>query len=141
MRRAMPTRPLWPLNNSQSLKPAALAIAFTRRAIWDSDSLNKFSSLLPSGGQSKAVLPGVVPYGLDLLWSGAPALMTVRRWHGGDTLPAAPERVACAVHFQDAHMVGEAIQQRASESFWPKDLSPLVEGQVGGHQDDAPLIG
>ena len=67
--------------------------------------------------------------------------MTVRRWHGGDTLPAAPERVACAVHFQDVHMVGEAIQQRASESFWPKDLSPLVEGQVGGHEDDAPLIG
>ena len=33
MRRAMPTLPLWPLKNSQSARPAALAITFTRRAI------------------------------------------------------------------------------------------------------------
>ena len=44
MRRAMPPRPLWPLKNSQSERPAALAIAFTRRAIWDSDSPNTFTS-------------------------------------------------------------------------------------------------
>ena len=43
MRRAMPTRPLWPLKNSQSANPAALAMALTRRAIWDSDSLNTFT--------------------------------------------------------------------------------------------------
>ena len=43
MRRAMPTRPLWPLKNSQSASPAARAMAFTRRAIWDSDSPNTFS--------------------------------------------------------------------------------------------------
>ena len=35
MRLAMPTRPLWPLKNSQSTRPAALAITFTRRAICD----------------------------------------------------------------------------------------------------------
>ena len=33
MRLAMPTRPLWPLKNSQSANPAALAMTFTRRAI------------------------------------------------------------------------------------------------------------
>ena len=44
MRRAMPTRPLWPLKNSQSANPAALAMAFTRRAICDSDSPNTFTS-------------------------------------------------------------------------------------------------
>ena len=42
MRLAMPTRPLCPLKNSQFSNPAALAIAFTRRAIWDSDSPNTF---------------------------------------------------------------------------------------------------
>ena len=36
--------PLWPLKNSQSERPAALAIAFTRRAIYDSDSPNTSSS-------------------------------------------------------------------------------------------------
>ena len=38
MRRAIPTRPLWPLKNSQSARPAALAVTFTRRAICDSDN-------------------------------------------------------------------------------------------------------
>ena len=37
-------------------------------------------------------------------------------------------------------MVGEAAQQRAGEPFRPEDLGPLVEGQVGGHQDRAPLV-
>ena len=44
MRRAMPTRPLWPLKSSQSANPAALAIAFTRLAICDSESPNTFTS-------------------------------------------------------------------------------------------------
>ena len=44
MRLAMPTRPLWPLKNSQFSSPAALAMAFTRRAICDSDSPNTFTS-------------------------------------------------------------------------------------------------
>ena len=44
MRLAMPTRPLWPLKNSQSVNPAALAITFTRRAICDSDNPNTFTS-------------------------------------------------------------------------------------------------
>ena len=44
MRRAMPTRPLWPLKNSQSERPADLAITFTRRAICESDSPNTFTA-------------------------------------------------------------------------------------------------
>ena len=43
-RRAMPTRPLWPLKNSQSTRPAALAMTFTRRSTCDSDSPNTFTS-------------------------------------------------------------------------------------------------
>ena len=35
-------RPLWPLKNSQSASPAALAITFTSRSICDSDSPNTF---------------------------------------------------------------------------------------------------
>ena len=37
-------------------------------------------------------------------------------------------------------MVGETIQQRAGEPVRPEDLGPLVEGQVGGHQDGAPFV-
>ena len=50
MRRAIPTRPLWLLKNSQLTSPAALAIALTRRAICDSESPNTFTSLpAPTG--------------------------------------------------------------------------------------------
>ena len=37
-------------------------------------------------------------------------------------------------------MVGEPVQQRAGEAFRAKDLSPLVERQIGGHQDGAPFV-
>ncbi len=47
MRRAMPTCPLWPLKNSQFSSPTAWAMAFTRRAIWDSDSRRLFRRRQP----------------------------------------------------------------------------------------------
>ena len=34
----------------------------------------------------------------------------------------------------------EPVQQRAGEALRPEDLGPLVEGQVGGHQDGAALV-
>ena len=51
-------RPLCPLKNSQSVKPAALAIAFTLRAICDSDSPKTFSLLATPAGRmaSRAAL-------------------------------------------------------------------------------------
>ena len=51
-----------------------------------------------------------------------------------------PEVVAVAVHIQDVDVVGETVQQRSGQAFRPEDLGPLVEGQVGGHQDGAPLV-
>ena len=59
---------------------------------------------------------------------------------GSDALPAVPEAVAVAVHLQDMDVVGEAVQQRAGETFGAEDLGPLVEGQVGGDQDGARLV-
>ena len=61
MRRAMPTRPLWPLNNSQSANPAALAIALTRRAICHSDSPKTFSSLVYAASGATLPDPGGIP--------------------------------------------------------------------------------
>ena len=55
-------------------------------------------------------------------------------------LPAALEAVAFAVHFQDVDVVGEPVQQRAGEAFRAEDLGSLVEGQIGGHHDGAPLV-
>ena len=37
-------------------------------------------------------------------------------------------------------MVGETVQQRAGEAVRAKHLSPLIERQVGGDQDGAPLV-
>ena len=31
-------------------------------------------------------------------------------------------------------------QQCSGEAFGAEDLGPLVEGQIGGHQDGAPLV-
>ena len=37
-------------------------------------------------------------------------------------------------------MVGEPVQQGSGEPLRAEDLGPLVEGQIGGHQDGAPLV-
>ena len=55
-------------------------------------------------------------------------------------LPAALEAVAVAVHLQDVDVVGEPVQQRAGEAFRTEHLGPLIERQVGGYQDGAPLV-
>ena len=34
----------------------------------------------------------------------------------------------------------QPVQQRSGEPFRAEDLDPLVEGQVGGHHDGAPLV-
>ena len=55
-------------------------------------------------------------------------------------MPAALETVAVAVHLQDVDLVGEAVQQSAGEPLGAEHVGPLVEGQVGGDQDGAPLV-
>ena len=50
------------------------------------------------------------------------------------------EAVAVAVHLQDMDVVGEPVQQRAGEAFRSEHLGSLVERQVGGDQDGAPLV-
>ena len=82
MRRAIPTRPLWPLKNSQSANPAALAIAFTRRAIWDSDSPNTFSSLAtPAGRMASSAFMAAGVMATTAPWASTSVLerMTVMR--------------------------------------------------------------
>ena len=37
-------------------------------------------------------------------------------------------------------MVGEPVQQRSGQPLRPEDIGPLVEGQVGGGQDRAPIV-
>ena len=71
-------------------------------------------------------------------WSGSGVFRLVRDL-GGGALPAVAEAVAVAVHLQDMDVVGEPVQQRAGEAFRSEHLGPLIEGQVGGDQDGAPL--
>ena len=54
--------------------------------------------------------------------------------------PPLVETIALAVHFQDMDMVGEAVQQSPGQAFRAEYLRPLIERQVGGHQDRAPLV-
>ena len=67
MRRAMQTRPLWPLKNSQSASPAARAIALTLRVLCDSESLNTFSPLAAPAGRmaSRAFMSLHIDLGAD----------------------------------------------------------------------------
>ena len=58
----------------------------------------------------------------------------------GGALPAVAEAVAVAVHLQDMDVVGEPVQQHAGEAFRTEHLGPLIERQVGGDQDGAPLV-
>ena len=58
-----------------------------------------------------------------------------------DTWEAAVlETVAVAVHLQDVNVVGEPVKQSAGEPLGAEHVGPLVEGQVGGDQDGAPLV-
>ena len=50
------------------------------------------------------------------------------------------ESEAIPVHFEDVDMVSEAIEERFGKPFRAKDLGPLVEGQVGCHQDRSSLV-
>ena len=59
---------------------------------------------------------------------------------GRSGFPAALEAVALAVHLQDVDVVGESVQERASEALRSEDLGPLVEWEVGGDQDRSTLI-
>ena len=59
---------------------------------------------------------------------------------GGSSLSAAPEPVALAAHFQDVDVVGEPVQQGPGQPLRTGHRGPFVEGQVGDHQDLAPLV-
>jgi hypothetical protein len=50
------------------------------------------------------------------------------------------EAVALAVHLQDVHVVGEAVQQCAGQPFRPQHFGQLLKGQVAGHQRRATLV-
>ena len=72
---------------------------------------------------------------------GQPLHRRVSRYFWGfPPFLALVETIALAVHFQDMDMVGEAVQQSPGQAFRAEYLRPLIERQVGGHQDRAPLV-
>ena len=48
-----------------------------------------------------------------------------------------PEAIAVAVHLDDVDVVCEPVQQSAGQPLRAEHLGPLVERQVGGHEDRA----
>ena len=63
---------------------------------------------------------------------------------GGGVLVLPPaagvQAVAVAVHFEDVDVVGEPVEQCASQALRAEDAGPLVEGQVAGHQYRTSLV-
>ena len=55
-------------------------------------------------------------------------------------LPAVLEPIALPVHLQDVDMVSEAVEECSGKPFRAKYLGPLVERQVGCHQDQPSLV-
>ena len=50
------------------------------------------------------------------------------------------QAVAFAIHLQDMNVVGEAIEQRAGQSFRAEHAGPVLEGQVRGDDGRATLV-
>ena len=50
------------------------------------------------------------------------------------------EPEAVAVHLEYVNVVGETIEQRASEALGGEHAGPLVEGQVAGDDNRAALV-
>ncbi len=46
-------------------------------------------------------------------------------------LAALAQPIAVAIHFEDMHMMGQAIQDGAGEAFGAEDFGPFIERQVG----------
>ncbi len=49
-------------------------------------------------------------------------------------VPALGETVAFAVHLQDGDVVGQPVEERASEAFGSEGLGPFLKGQIAGDQ-------
>ena len=56
------------------------------------------------------------------------------------TVLALFEPVTLAVHLEDVNVVGETIEQRASEALGGEHTGPLIEGQVAGNDNRAALV-
>src|ERR687891_25368 len=56
------------------------------------------------------------------------------------TVLALPEAIALPVHLQDVDVEGEAIEERAGQALGSEHGGPLVERQIAGDDDRAPLV-
>ena len=64
----------------------------------------------------------------------------VRPVVGADVALAVFKPEAVAVHLEDVNVVGEAIEQRASEALGGEHAGPLVEGEIAGDDNRAALV-
>jgi hypothetical protein len=56
------------------------------------------------------------------------------------TVLALPEPIALPVHLEDVDVVGEAIEEGAGQALGAEHTGPLVERQIAGDDDRAPLV-
>jgi hypothetical protein len=50
------------------------------------------------------------------------------------------EPEAVAIHLEDVNVMGESIEQCASQALGTEDAGPLIERQIAGNDDRAALV-
>ena len=71
---------------------------------------------------------------------GALVIFGLLPWLSFPFRPALRQAVGFAVHLQDVDVVGQAVEERAGETFLAERGGPLVERQVGCNDGGAALI-
>jgi hypothetical protein len=76
-----------------------------------------------------------------------PCHLAVRRlrWAGvgagrAPAVLALPETIAVTVHLEDVDVMGEAVEERTGQALGAEHAGPLVEKQIAGDDDRAPLV-
>ena len=71
---------------------------------------------------------------------GALVILCVPPWSSFSLRSALREAVGLAVHFQDMDMMGQAVEERAGQTFLAERGGPLVERQVRGDDGCTALV-
>ena len=93
--------------------------------------------------RSKDAAGGVMrraPRGALVIWCSAGLRLAGVGPGRAPPVPALPETIAVAVHLEDVDVMGEAVEEGTGRALGAEHAGPLVEGQIAGDDDRAPLV-
>ena len=80
------------------------------------------------------------PRGALVIWQSACLRLAVDGPGRASTVPALAEPIALTVHLEDVDVMGEAVEERTGQALGAEHAGPLVERQIAGDDDLAPLV-